>query len=131
MCLVFELADAVEELTGEYGAGIVQAKIASQALGFGQTVRAARCKQGRLARSGAWLHQAEFDVAMDESDADSCSARDHGELDGLLIGAGRGARGLDPVSRRLKLGFLAGQIRTRRLASGTDLAPGLKDALGP
>src|SRR5690349_21724879 len=87
MCLVFELVDPVKEFAGEYRPGIVEAKIASQALGSGQTACAARFKQRRLVRSGGRLEQSEFDVAADESDADSCLARDCGKLDGLLFGA--------------------------------------------
>jgi hypothetical protein len=54
-CPVFELADAVEELAGEHSPGVVEAKIAAEPLGFGETARAAGFKQRRLARFGGRL----------------------------------------------------------------------------
>src|ERR1700759_162494 len=84
-CLVFERADAIEKLAGEYGSGVVQAKVAPEALGLCQAARGARREQRLLARSGRRLEQPEFDVATHQRDSYSRLARDHGELDQLLV----------------------------------------------
>src|SRR5207245_2936798 len=83
---VLELSDAVEELTDENGAGIVEAEIAPQPLRFGQPRSADGRKQRCFARARTSIEEPEGEIAASERDSDPGLSGDHGQLDCLLDG---------------------------------------------